>query len=126
MTTAQIKYVRGLLARNNLTELKDQLVLQYTNNRSTHLTDMNYQETQDMINSLIGEDSRGKQVRKILSMAHEMLWEDENGKVDMARVNNWCVKYTATHKALNDLKTHELAAVVTTFTAVYKSFLKAV
>lgn len=126
MTTAQIKYVRGLLARNGIMDMKEQLVSQYTNGRSTHLSDMTYQETQELINSLNGESKRSRMVRKIISMAHEMLWEDENGKADMERINAWCEKYTAKHKPLNQIKTDELPAVVTTFTKVYKSFLKGI
>lgn len=124
MTIAQIKYVRGLLARAGMMDIKDQVVMQYTNNRTTHLSDMNYQETQELIGALSGENSRAKQVRKIMSMAHEMQWELEGGKVDIARINAWCVKYSHQHKALNELTEQELPAVVTTFTKVYQSFLK--
>jgi len=126
MTTAQIKYVRGLLAKNGIMDMKEQLVSQYTNGRSTDLSDMNYQETQELINNLKGDDKRGRMVRKMLSMAHEMLWETPEGKADMERINAWCEKYTEQHKKLDDLKTDELPAVVTTFTKVYKSFLKGI
>jgi len=98
MTTAQIKYVRGLLAKNGIMD----------------------------INNLKGDDKRGRMVRKMLSMAHEMLWETPEGKADMERINAWCEKYTEQHKKLDDLKTDELPAVVTTFTKVYKSFLKGI
>jgi len=126
MTTAQIKYVRGLLARNGISEMKEELVSQYTEGRTTHLSDMTYQETQLLINNLKGDDKRGRMVRKMLSMAHEMLWEDENGKVDMERINAWCKKHTALHKSLDELETDVLPAVVTTFGKVYKSFLKGI
>lgn len=127
MTGQQIKYVRYLLTKAGLIDQKDEVVLAITEGRTSHLRDLNQDETQALIKSL-GEDEnqaiKGRMVRKVLSMAHEMGWESEGGKVNMDRVNNWCLKYTSNKKTLDQLNMKELPGVVTAFEKVYLSFLK--
>lgn len=127
MTGQQIKYVRYLLTKAGLIDQKDEVVLAITEGRTSHLRDMTQDETQALIKSL-GEDEnqaiKGRMVRKVLSMAHEMGWETEGGKVNMERVNAWCLKYTSNKKTLDQLSLKELPAVVTAFEKVYLSFLK--
>lgn len=134
MTPKQIGYVRGLLAKAQLDEAaKEQLVRDFTNNRTTHLSEMTQPETQLLIRALGGgiESPKDKMVRKILSMAHEMGWEEHtpgaNGKrkVDMERLNAWCRKHTRLHTDLDDIPYRELPEVVTAFERVYSGFLKA-
>ena len=126
MTTKQIKYVRGLLRSADLEEEKDSLVLQYTDGRTTHLTDMNQADTQALIKALGGGVSpRTKMVNKMLSLAHEMGWElPESRKVNMERINAWCNKYTKHKCDLDDIPNSELGAVVTNFEKIYEDFLK--
>lgn len=126
MTTAQIKYVRGLLSKAGLSEQKDEIVYEYTDGRTTHLTDMNQTETAALIKALSGKSKKDAMVGKILSMAHEMGWELPDGKVDMKRINAWCEKYTKQKKALDQIPVNELPAVVTVFEKVYMSFLKGI
>lgn len=120
-----MKYVRGLLARNGLTDQKEDIVMEFTDGRTTHLRDMNYNEINDLINALKGgRTSRDVQINKILSMAHEMKWETADGRVDMSRLNAWCRKYTHQHKSLDQIPDNDLPQVVTIFQKVYMSFLK--
>ncbi len=100
--------------------------MQYTNGRTTHLTDMTHAETNALIDSLIGKSDKDAMVGKILSMAHEMGWELSSGKVDMRRVNAWCEKYTKQKRPLDKIPYEDLPAVVTTFEKVYLSFLKGI
>jgi hypothetical protein len=126
MTRAQIKYVRGLLHRKGLHDHKDAIVLEYTAGRTTHLTEMRQPETQALIKSLTGPDKKDAMTGKILSMAHEMGWELPGGKVDMQRINNWCIKYTAHKKPLDQIPEKDLPKVVTVFEKVYMSFMRGV
>jgi hypothetical protein len=87
---------------------------------------MTYQETNALIKRLQGESPRDRMVGKMISMAHEMGWEIEGGKVDMIRLNSWCEKYGPSHKLLDQMNTYELTATVTVFEKVYLSFMRAV
>ncbi|AEL23868.1 hypothetical protein [Cyclobacterium marinum] len=126
MTKAQIKYVRGLLHRQGLTEEKDAVVLEYTGGRTTHLTEMRYGETNALIKFLAGPSKKDAMTGKILSMAHEMGWELPGGKVDVQRVNAWCMKYTSCKQPLDKIPMNELPKVVTVFERVYMSFMKGI
>jgi uncharacterized protein YqeY len=123
MTPNQIKYVRALLSRHGLTEQKDEVAMEFTEGRTTHLSEMTYAETAALIKAL-DENPRTAQVNKILSMAHEMGWELPGGKVDMGRIDAWCRKYTKQHLPLDNIPDEELPQVVSIFTKVYMSFLK--
>lgn len=127
MTYKQIGYVRGLLAKNGLDEDdKEDMVMEYTDGRTKHLSDMTQPETQLLIKALGGGivSPKDKMVRKILSMAHEMSWEKPGTRdVDMDRVNAWTVKYKG--KKLDDFSAREMTEVVTTFEKMYNKFLNA-
>lgn len=129
MTGQQIKYVRFLMTKAGMIDQKEEVVLAITDGRTSSLRDMTQEETQALIKSL-GEDEnqaiKSRMVRKVLSMAHEMGWEKDGGKVDMERVNNWCKKYTSQKKTLDELTLKELPAVVTAFEKAYLSFLKGI
>lgn len=126
MTAQQIKYVRVLMAQNGLTEQKEEIVLAITDGRTSHLRDLNQEETKALIDSLTGENTKVKtrMVRKVISMAHEMGWELPGGKADMNRIDAWCLKYGSPKKKLDHYTQKELAGVVTAFQKVYVSFLK--
>jgi len=126
MTPKQIKYIRYLLISGGMIEHKDDVILEATEGRTTHITEMTYSESNSLIKWLTGEKSRDKQVGKILSMAHEMGWETPDGKVDMSRIDGWCGKYTIEKKALDKIGDKELPGVVTVFEKVYMSFLKGI
>lgn len=131
MTTAQIRLVRGLLAKAGLTDQKEEIAFDYSNGRSTGLTDLNYSETKALIkflNSQLNQKQlkKDKMVNKILSLAHEMRWELPSGKIDMKHVNDFCLTRTAEKKPLNKFSLEELPALVTIFEKVYISFIKSI
>ncbi len=61
--------------------------------------------------------------KKIISYAYQMQWVTQEGKADMPRLNNWCVKYGMFHKPLNDHNMPELVQLVTQVEKLYKSHL---
>lgn len=127
MTSKQIKFVWGLLHRAGLKEEKEKLVWEFSEGRTTSLNEMNQEETQELINALLGEDkstSRQKQLRKVFSQMHEMGWELTDGKVDIDRLNAWAVKYSPLHKPVDQYKENELPQLVTAFGKMYQSFLE--
>lgn len=114
-------------------EYKKHLVQQYTNNRETSSAKLKTAEAAMMIdaleklapkNALL--ESAEKMRKKILFYCHKMQWYVTPGKLDMERINNWCVKYGHGHKRLNDYKQEELPQLVSQMQAVYGSFLKGI
>lgn len=56
--------------------------------------------------------------RKIISMAHQIGWQLPaygKPKVNMEKLEGWCLKYGQFHKPLNDHNETELAKLVTQF-----------
>lgn len=69
--------------------------------------------------------------KKIIALSHQMGWSaihptSGNKIADMARINDWCVKYGHLHKELNEYSLAELPTLVTQFQNFYDSFLKAI
>jgi len=135
MTPAQVTMVRTLLSKAGVDEAeKVKIVKHITRDRTSSLKDMSYNETQDIVTYLQGvtgqkavdrpKEKPGDDMRrKIISRAHEMHWKLSNGKVDMERVNNWCLQYSGKNKKLNHFTVAELPTLVTQFEFVYQSFL---
>lgn len=125
MTTNQIRLVRMLMSKKGIIADKEAIVLQYTNQRTTHLSEMTWQETKALIEMLQGKDSRERMTNKMLSMCHVIGWEVvPGGAVDMARLNAWLVKYSPAHKPLKELSSKELQQAVGIFEKVYENALK--
>lgn len=126
MTSKQVGFVRKLLINAGLHDQKEELVHQYTDGRTTHLTDMTHEETQAIIKSLRGDDPKEAMCNKILSLAHDMQWKTSSGKVDMKRINGWCMKFSKLKKPFNEFTEKELPELVTAFEKVYQSFLNSI
>lgn len=131
MTPKQVKLIRFLLNQCGLSDELDkaEIVFEYTNGRSTSLKEMTQRETSALINVLNerlspAKAKRDRQVSKILSMAHEMHWELQDGKVDMERLDVFFLTRTPQKKKLAEFTDAELPGLVTLFEKVYISFLK--
>lgn len=124
MTPKQIKYVMYLLGQHGLTDNREEIAWEVSGGRTSKLSELTYQETNALIKRLQGGGARDRMIGKMLSMAHEMGWEVEGGKVDMDRLNAWCVKYSPQHLPLDKIKDADLPGVVTVFEKVHLSFLK--
>jgi hypothetical protein len=131
MTPGQIRLVYLLLREGGLTVFKEDLAFDYSDGRTEHLSGLLPPETSKLIKYLqnyagLDGDRADKMKRKILSIAHEMHWELANGRVDMERVNNWCMCYSGQNKPLDAFKYVELPQLVTQFEMVYMAFLKGI
>ncbi len=129
MNANQIAKVRAMLANAKLTDQKETLCLSFSNNRTKHLSELKYHETQELIaylNRILNQDDPRKQklLKKIFALAFEMRWTKEDGKLNMDRLNNWCVEYSYKHCVLDGYNYEELPKLISQFEAVYKSFLK--
>jgi hypothetical protein len=133
--------IHALLAKIGMAndkEYKLDLVKQYTGGRETSTTGLHVDEAGRLISDLqkmVGlapNDIKADQKRKlILHLAHEMMWElpqrnGERPRVDMVRVDNFCVDRGYLHKPLMDYTLGELSKLVWQMQQVHKDFLKAV
>lgn len=112
-------------------EDKEDLIWVYTDERSTSIRDLSFSEAKQVIQSLtkgvvLPLTPAAKMRRKILSMAHELNWELDNGKIDMDRVNRWCIQYGYLGKPLDQYRTAELPALVFAFENMHRKHLEGI
>lgn len=122
--------LNGLLNATGLIGQKETLVLSATQGRSESRKDLTDHEAMGLINFLKQQPQptakEDKMRKKIISMAHECGWHHlVNGKwkIDMKRLNDWCVKSSYLKKELNKYSYNELPTLVSQFSKVYSSFL---
>jgi hypothetical protein len=130
MNANHIRKVRAMLAKAGLSPHKEDIVLSHTEGRTTSLTEMDYDETLSIIAYLekqlgVPASPAEKMRNKIISIGHEMKWHRPGTrKIDMDRVNDWCVnKFKA---PLDDLAYLDLCAAVTAFERVHVSYLRGI
>lgn len=123
--------LRTILSRKGIDEeLKEELVHEATNGRTTSIRKMHTAEAIRLINQLNGrpdnyDGKKQRMKRKILALCHEMGWEEpDTGKVDMRRVNAYCKKRGHAHKPFDDYTTAELPLLITQFERLHKSYSK--
>lgn len=131
ITKGQIACIHAMVKKLNLTASKADMVLGFTGERTASVGDMYLDEAKAMIQYLKSQDpeeqSAEKQRRYIISMAHECGYRKPGTtKVDMVKLDNWCVNYGYLHKKLNQYRQHELPKLVTQFEKVYKDYLNKV
>lgn len=109
----QIKIIITLLHACGLFEEKEKLVKEYTQGKSTHLSDMDEFQAECMINDLqeyknknhLCYDAADKMRKKIISLFRAFGYND-NGKADMTRIYQTFKYYF--NKELNDCSADEL------------------
>lgn len=109
----------------------------YSDARTEHVSELRSNEASDLIKFLsaaLNEPENGvdKMKGKILSKAHEMGWElpgiSSTGKrrINMEKVDNWCIKYGYLKKPLDQHTEVELPQLVTQFSKAWKDYLTGV
>lgn len=119
-TLSQNKQLYGLFSELGIDDdTKHALVSEYSAGRTFKSSELEVMECKLLI-SFLGSMIKTKNAantmrRKMLSIAYQLGWTVEHGKLDLARVNNWCVKYGYLHKPLNDYDVKELPQLITQF-----------
>jgi hypothetical protein len=134
--TTLFKRMMALLTQTNLQGRRHAICWEVSQQRTESSRDLTNSEIMQVIEKLekgFKELDRADVMRKkIISMAHEMGWilspalskgEGAKRKIDMPRIDAWCIKYTG--KKLNGHNAKELANVVSQFTIMYQKFIKA-
>lgn len=128
VTKQQLILINTLISKLNINkDTKETMVLGFTLGRSISTKDLTQSEASDLIKHLKSLDpteaSAEKMRRAIIAMAHEMKWQLANGKADMQRINQWCIRYGGKNKDLNAYHFKELHNLVTAFKQMYLKFL---
>ena len=132
------KHLMAMLTKTKLQGRRHAICWEYSNGRTESSKELSNTEMLTIIHDLekgFKELDRCDVMRKkIISMAHEMGWrvksqdvrsksQDIKPKIDIQRVDNWCVKYGAYHKGLNAHNYTELVHLLSQFEQFYQSFL---
>lgn len=134
-TINQNKRLHALLGQLGIDqEGKEDLVFNATGERTFRSSELLVHECNHLIRSLElrlkghkfpvwgPDDSAQKQRRKLFSLAHEIRWIDNKGKVDRDRLYSWVEKYGYLHKPLMKYTDTELPLLVTQFEQVLIQF----
>ena len=115
---SQNKQLFALLNKFHIQEdLRRDMVLEFTQMRTYRSSLMTKRECQNLITSLrqrlsYGDKTRGEQAnqmrKKVYALAHELGWEQADGKVNQDTLNQWLLKYGCLHKPLAEYTVKEL------------------
>ena len=135
LTKPQLIIINTLVSKLGIRkEVKQQMVIGFSYGRETSTTQLTGEEATAFIQHLksidpgerMNEEKAERMRRKIISMAHEINWRiPGTTKVNMLKVDAWCIKYSPQKKKLNHHKVNELAGLVTQFEkGPYSSYIR--
>jgi hypothetical protein len=140
-TSQQIRQFRAILAKLKIMDMKDDIVLDASDGRTEHASELSQDELQQLIETLneksfteetelkLRRDYKANNMRKrIFSICHQIgwiKWSDDKNKmiVDIDKLTEWLKKYGYLHKNLNDYKYNELPKLINQFENVFKNYL---
>lgn len=127
-TDKQKKAIRALLHKQGLLQNKDEIVLSFTNNRTSHISEMNIEEAKDLLGWLFGDqkekDKAEAMKKKLFAMCHEIGWisvktyvqgSEVTSRKDYSRVHGWVEKYGYLKKPLGEYVYKELPKLISQF-----------
>ena len=128
ITVQQIKKIQTLISKTGNAGNKEDMIAGFTGGRTTSVRELLPEETVAVIRYLNKLDPNYKgserMRRKIISMAHEMQWRHIGSvKIDMGRVDGWCITFGFGKKKLDAYTYEELPKLVTQFTEAYNHYI---
>lgn len=136
----QIRAINATLAKRGLMEDKASIIKQLTNGRTTHSTELYFDEAKAALKSLLSNtwkhQPRNRMVSKLFAMAHEMGWVEKENRIDKdgrirshnnyRRVYGWIKKYGYLNpKDLKEYQYEEIPKLLTQFEqGPYQHYLK--
>ena len=155
VSRAQLAKIHILLAQHSGgkdADFKKDMVHAFTGGRVSSTKELTWKEAQQLIEKLSGITVEQPRVPKVLTReqqmaldikmadkrecdkkrklliryAHQMGWEQADGKADMNRLNGWCINYGQFHKPLMEHTSTELSKIAVQLEKAYKDYLKSV
>lgn len=112
-------------------EIQQAIIAQFTDGETTSSKEMSQDQIYKCRQALakeLGNTPQDNMRKKMIHYGHLMGWKHmegiDCGKIDIARLDNWCITYGQYHKALNQHNYDELVKLVTQFKKVYVSYVK--
>jgi hypothetical protein len=110
-----------LAALKNMCSSKDDMVKQFTNNRTTHIGELSFAEAVELNTYLYNlqqtptkiYNAEDRKRKRIIALCRSIGWEVLKGDklvADMPRINNWVATNFNAH--LNELSTQQLSKVI--------------
>lgn len=123
----QITIIHTLISKLKLD--KATLVSGASDGRTESVGGLSYPEAVDLIKYLKSQDPEEKAAermrRKIISIGHELNYcKPGTTKIDMERVDEWCLKYGKFKKKLDHHNYHELVELVTQFKEYRRHYME--
>lgn len=120
-TKNQHKVLFGLLSKLNWIDYRQELALQYSNDRTDKTSKLFITECDLLIEFLKNEINKNKEdaeltkkeamLRKFFFYCHELGWK-KNGKLDYQRINYWLIKFSYLKKPLKEYNESELTKLL--------------
>lgn len=132
-TNQQSKQLFALLHKLDLSDVREDLALDYSNQRTDRTSKLTESECQKLISDLskqvyVEREKEAEAVikmrRRFLAICHELKWKVTDNKLDYNRINNWLLKYSYLKKPINEYKEKELPNLITQIDNVLKAKLK--
>lgn len=138
-TTKQIAAINGILAKRGLMEDKANIIAGVTNNRTTHSSELSFDEAKNFLSALLSGakyQPKNKMISKIFAMAHEMGWVADKTvvapggemqtKKDYSHVYAWIKKFGfGKGRDLREYQYNELPKLLTQFeNGPYRDYLR--
>lgn len=121
ISKAQLRKVYTLIRQQHLGEMKESLVAQFTNGRTTHVSEMTATEVSHLINALVKDDPDTRMRNKVLAICHNMGWLMP-GMHELNRlvVDRFLERRGVVKKALYNLRGGELVRVINQLEMIQK------
>jgi deoxycytidylate deaminase len=110
---------------------REELISEFTNNRTSSLKELTACEYEHMIRNLNNmvqkqnvADKMNTMRRKVIACLAKSGYVDSTGRSDMKRINQWCVTHGHAHKTLNEYDGVELQKLIIQAESLYDKFLK--
>lgn len=124
----QLSAIHVLLNKLDMMDDKKAIIEQYSNGRTSSSKELTILEAKALIGNLKSmipeseDETKSKKMKnKIIGMAHDIGWElGASGKIDMERLNRWCVHSGSFKKKLDEHSVSELTSLVSQFERVYE------
>lgn len=124
VSSSQIIMIRSAIAKQGIEELKDEMVYEFSNGRTTSTKELHMHEAITLIQHLNGQNPLEKMRKKVFKLAYiaGIIYgeTDEDKKMNSAKLDMFLRERGAVKKNLNQLKYFELQKVVNQFEQIVK------
>lgn len=121
----QVQKINVLINKLGLKPHKELLIMNYTKDRTSHISEMYFDEARILITNLVKHEPDDRKRSLILSLGYQcgLLYGEspEDKKINIAKLNKFLLERGAVKKELNKLNAEELKKVHRQFEAMVRN-----